>query len=583
MIASPPNASTEPSDDDALVPLAPVTELLKLFAKAVRAHQLYLPNNPMHVRALDAVRAAFPAVWAHTDVLSLIVTDTAFVSEGRAALEEPGRGNESLPWVFYKDGVRGLEMRPGFETRDLDVLLDVVQRARTRQATDDDDLLTLLWERDFDAFQYHYVELGADGSTAPGADLLRKGGSGYHGAVAPPATIERDASNAEPIGGSSGTPPSSSPFARVDDFDTTLYFLESNEVAYLQQAIRDEFACDLRPIVVAGLLDTFEREADPTVREEICGILESLLVTLLANLQFRTVAYLLRESVSATERAVELVPSQQTRLLNLSARLSEPDVLQQLLVTLEDTPLRPPQDDLHQLFAQLRPSALVSVLSHISKTHNPELRALMEGAITRIIAGNTAELVKLIGSDDEAIATEAIRRAGAVRSPATVAPLAKLLTHTSVDVRKLAVTALVDIGSTGAMQAIERAVEDAHAEIRIIAVRALGERQQRSALPRVERMLKGFISSDASTGAEKAAFLEAYGALGGDTAVTLLDGILNPKGFLTRKEDSQTRAYAATALGKVGTDRALDALRKASGDKDVIVRTAAARALRGAT
>ena len=60
--------------------------------------------------------------------------------------------------------------------------------------------------------------------------------------------------------------------------------------------------------------------------------------------------------------------------------------------------------------------------------------------------------------------------------------------------------------------------------------------------------------------AEKTAFFDAYASLGGDAATSFFDGILNPKGFLSKKEDPQTRACAAAALGKLGTSRALDAL-----------------------
>jgi HEAT repeat protein len=35
------------------------------------------------------------------------------------------------------------------------------------------------------------------------------------------------------------------------------------------------------------------------------------------------------------------------------------------------------------------------------------------------------------------------------------------------------------------------------------------------------------------------------------------------------------------ALGRLGTDRAMDALRKAASDREIVVRSAAARALRG--
>jgi HEAT repeat protein len=63
--------------------------------------------------------------------------------------------------------------------------------------------------------------------------------------------------------------------------------------------------------------------------------------------------------------------------------------------------------------------------------------------------------------------------------------------------------------------------------------------------------------------------------------VALLDGLLNGKGFLGRREDPEVRACAAMALGRVGTQGALDALRKASTDKEILVRNAVNRALRG--
>src|SRR4051812_5698875 len=43
-----------------------VEELLRLFGKAARTHQLYLPNNPVYKTAHDALRAAFTPLWALT-------------------------------------------------------------------------------------------------------------------------------------------------------------------------------------------------------------------------------------------------------------------------------------------------------------------------------------------------------------------------------------------------------------------------------------------------------------------------------------------------------------------------------------
>ena len=79
------------------------------------------------------------------------------------------------------------------------------------------------------------------------------------------------------------------------------------------------------------------------------------------------------------------------------------------------------------------------------------------------------------------------------------------------------------------------------------------------------------------------AFFEAYGILCGDAGVPLLDGLLNAKGFMGKKDDPEIRACAAMALGKINTSKASDSLNRAAGEKDVIVRNAVSRAIRGAS
>ena len=73
------------------------------------------------------------------------------------------------------------------------------------------------------------------------------------------------------------------------------------------------------------------------------------------------------------------------------------------------------------------------------------------------------------------------------------------------------------------------------------------------------------------------AFFESYGTLCGDTGVEFLDGLLNSRRFLGKREPSELRACAAVALGKIGTDRAMEALRRSGNDSDVIVRNAVSR------
>ena len=81
---------------------------------------------------------------------------------------------------------------------------------------------------------------------------------------------------------------------------------------------------------------------------------------------------------------------------------------------------------------------------------------------------------------------------------------------------------------------------------------------------------------------ERLTFFELYGSLCGDGGVPFLGSLLNAKGGLfARKEDPELRACAAVALGRIGTAAARDSLQLADGDKDVVVRNAVTRAMRG--
>ena len=148
--------------------------------------------------------------------------------------------------------------------------------------------------------------------------------------------------------------------------------------------------------------------------------------------------------------------------------------------------------------------------------------------------------------------------------------------------RVAAVTALTEIGSPGAMQMLERALIDGDREVRIVAVRAIGARNARAALPRIEAAIKGKDLRESNL-TEKMAFFEAFGLLCGDGGITLLDGVLHAKGFMGgKRDDSEFRACAAIALGKIGSTKALESLNRAASEKDVIVRNAVSRAIRGA-
>jgi HEAT repeat protein len=576
--AAPPPRELEHAQLAVDLPL--IQELLRLFGKAARAHQLYLPNNPVYKSAQDALRAGFLPIWEQTDELVLSFTENEVKYGGETALEERSKGSDSLPWIFFKDGVRELRFLRGFDAEELAKLLDILQRVR-KASPDEDDLLTLLWQGDFTFLRYRYVDMTVEPTVplAEGGEALTEGdelseGGGRAGRRIDPATYAG--------GGDDEREETRAGVVSMSDFDATLYFLDEKEIEYLQTEVRREYETDLRQNVVAMLLDILEQQPDATIREEVADVLDNFMLHMLSAGQFRNVAYLLREAQVASQRAAELQPPVRDRLTQLPSRLSAPDALSQMLQSIDESAEPPTAAELEDLFEQLRPAALETVFEWLGRLQTPRVRPLLEQAAARLASQNTGELVRLIGSSLRAVALEATRRAGAVKTPAAVAPLAKLLAHGDVELRTAAIQALSDIGTPGAMQALERGVEDGDREVRIATVRAIQARAYRAGLPKLEAAVHGraIRSADLS---EKMALFEAYGSMCGDAGVAALDATLNGKSMFGRREEPEIRACAAMALGRVGTPAAHEALQRAATEKDVVVRNAVSRALRGAS
>ena len=550
---------------------APIEELLRLVMKAARAHQLYLPNNPIYRAAIDTLRAGFGPVWKETDELVLRIEESEVFWYDHVVLGASvgAKSPDNLAWLFYKDGVRELKILKGFEESEVVALLKLIQRAR-KASPDEDDLVAMLWEADFTLLQYKYVDLLQDGS---GGDVGDRVAAGEGSAAAAPVEVQRGTQEAVEESKASGV-------INMADFDATLYFLDDREIDYLHAEIEREYQQDLRANVASVLLDIFETQPDPAVRTEVAEHVHALMVFLLTASHFRGVSHLLRESRAALKRSSDVAAEHRQKLEELADQLSAPDALSQLLQALDEAPALPPQAELAELFDELRPTALGIVFMWLSKSENEHVRPLLETAAGRLAAANTAELVRLIHAPEPEVSYEAIRRAGALKAQAAVLALGKALGEPDARRRHLATLALAEIGSPGALQALEKAIEDADRDTRVAAVRALTAHAHRPALPRLDAAVKGRAVREADL-TEKMAFFEAYGSLCGDAGVSHLDTILNAKGFLGRREDAEIRACAAIALGRIGTERAQDALRKAAMEKDVVVRNAVSRALRG--
>ncbi len=562
---------TEPGVADQLVDSTAVENLIQVLVKGLRAIQLYLPNNPIYQKAVENVRVAFGPVWEEYTELEIRVTESDLMWEGISVYSQPSK-SESVAWVLFKDGVRSLALEQGVEEEEIVGLLEVIKQAQNLPKDAADDLLTLLWEQDFQKVRYTAVELGAEGVVP-----LQPTEDGWVRGAAPEAeeTKAKIAEDTRDVETPSG-------IVKIDEFDGTLYFLDESDLKYLQTEIEREYSKDLPGNVLAMLFDLLELQTYTAVRAELISITENFIPYLLGAGDFHSVAYLLRELRAILERARELLPEQRKKIEELPARLSQGEVLGQLLQSLDEAVVTPTEEDLSELFGELRPEALRRVLEWLPQLSNESIREPLERAALRLASAHPDQVVQTLEEAEESVLLTTVRLVSRLKLPPFVPALGALLDRDELEVRKEAAAGLAAMNSPGAMRELERAIDDKDSNVRVVAVRALAERGHRAALAKVEAAVNGKWLKNAEL-TEKTAFFEAYGLLAGSAGIAALRPMLETKGLLRRKEDPETRACVAMALGKIGDDEAKAVLKvAASEEKDALVKNAINRALREA-
>lgn len=548
-----------------------IEELIQAFVKGLRAIQIYLPNNPIYENACKKVIKGFEAVWRATDELILEVRDTEIWWEEQIVYSEPNK-SDSVAWTLYEDGVRSVTMLPGVEEGEVIRFLEVLSRIRSLPPEGADDLLTLLWEQEFDRIRYATVELGEEDGNA-----IEGSGGGGGGEAAPLAEEVRAEVRRQLTG--SAEEEKATEFISMEDVDSSLYELEPDEVAYLKRELAREYDQDLRTNALAILCDIFEFQSNADIRSEVLTILGSFVPHLLAVGDSDSVVYVLRETQAIRKRVKDLTEEQATALDQLPARLSEPVAFGHLLTALDKGSTNVSDQELERLFGGLRPDAFETALEWLPQLGTERIKALLEDALIKIAIANSKVLTDAIESRNREVAHVAVGFAKTLALPEVVPPLGRLLQGPDKDLRAEVVDVLEVIGTSEAMQELEKAVDDPNRAIRLAAIRTLMGHGHDGVVPRIKAKVtdKEFRSTDLT---EKKALLEAYGVLAGSRGVEVLALMLLPRGFLRRKEDPQVRACAAMGLGKIGTPEAAAVLRRVAADKDALVRNAVNQALR---
>ncbi len=536
-----------------------VEDWVRALSKAVRTYQLYEGSGPALDRFLASLDTKLDALWTELPLLQLEVEEHQ-IRWSNETVFLPTERSDDLPFLLFRDGIRELTFLPGLDHDELLSFVSVLAGAN-RIRSEDDDLLTLLWELELPNLRYRYVDLLAEGVELP------KGG-------ADAAPVEQGAVRSDVA-----EPPRSA--LSPDDFQESLYFLDEVELAQLARELSKEHQRDLWADIIAALFDRLE---DGTAERQtrIVAIVADLLPTLLGAGNLRKGAVLLAEIAMLLQPDSPLPAALRQETESIFQRLAAPDVIAELVRSTDVNSSSVSAADLSEFLAHLPAAALAPLMRGERDASRPEIRRSIAAAIERLAAAHPHRVVELLHEDEPVLLAGAARWIGRLQIASAAPAVVRLLDHADAEIRLVAIEALQSLRNSTAAEAVTRALEDPEQGVRVAAARAIAEMRYPAALAVLEKTVTSSRLRDAEL-TERIAFFEAFGSLAGADGVKLLDRLLNGKSWIGRREPAEIRACAALGLGRVRTPDARSALTRAADETDPVVRSAVTRAIRAVT
>ncbi len=569
-------SSIEGKDLDEAVDQA--KDLINTFVKTIKAFRLYPPENPTLVGFIDQVYRKFQLFLNKYHYFILKIGENKLSFREVTLYENPDL-KTSLAFQLYKDGLRELRFMEGLEEGEVDGLIDIMKRSDSINKMED-DLVTLMWEKDF----IHISYLATDEYLEEMPAII-------------PANIEQFRANLTfepPPQSEMGDIGEETDGAEVDYYeimkrvespplvgvDRSVYFLTPDELEGLRKEVELETAPSFVFIVIDILFEILALEKSPQPYQETTGALQKLLDALITLGEFQKASELLTR-VNIILNTYELKDWQVDAIRQLSDKAGEPQRIEKIGKILdkgEEIRL----EEVSNYLTLLKPNSIQPLIKVLGELNNSRARRMLCEVLIEIGKGNMELIIPFIDDHRWFLVRNIAYILGRMGKESALPTIQKALNHEEARVRREAIQALGIIVSSKAFDLLGKALNDQDDRNRSMAALNLARVGKKASLPALLEIVqaKDFSKRDS---AEIKAFFDAIGMVGSNDAIKPLEKLLEQKSWFGMGKKDEIRLRAASALALIGTAEARSTLEAGRNSKDENIRQACLQAMKGQT
>jgi hypothetical protein len=516
--------------------------LIQTFLQTLKAFRLYEANHPILSKFLERLRKDFNQYFGEFDSFSLQIGEYRLYYRGNIVYENKDV-KESLAFVFFKDGIREIQFSKGLEFKEMIDFLNIVRRGDLLNRMED-DLVTLLWEKDFTHIAFTAVDEFIEGTLVPATeeDLIK--GSEYvpeekdEGQAESPSVSMREgverAFNPAPgqslVQACQLTPEEREAIdqeARQEEQPDYIFTLINNLIEILLHLGEDADAYE-------NMISYFDRVIEYLLEQKDVGKAVALLSSLHETM----------DSIMMKDKQIFAIQ----RILQNSSSPRSVELLGKAMKGNGDG--HSESESILEYLRLLTKQAVEPLCLLLGQVESGKWRKTICERLIALCREEIQPLSKFLSDDNAMLVCHILYILGTIGNPAAVDYLGDLVTHQDLKVREETLQILNKFGETG-RDLMQRFLVDPISGIRSKAALLLGRNAKGEAVRPLTTIIlsEDFYKRDYK---EKASFFRALGETGSKEVIPILEGISKKRRLFQREKWNEMRQCAVNTLKMLG-------------------------------
>lgn len=554
--------------------------LVQLLAKTLKSLWLYPKNNPIPQEFKRKLHQSFSDFLDSYDELRLEVKHSQLLYLGKMVYEDQDR-EEGMAYTLHKDGVRELVFIKGLEYDELADFLETIEIG-LKSTELEDDMVTLLWEKDFNHIKYLVVDDLLDVDVPNAEDIPDDWDFSrlFYSEIA--------------LSGEAEMPPEQRASQelvlrkkeeQIKELSKKLKEFSSEEIKNIYQLLESNARSHLLEDFFTILEEILITEKDFLEFDALVERIERILGWLITAGDFKSASNIIQrlrkfelvvpDSFSQTDtggprkaerikRAVDKAGDEE-KIKKIGSVLNEKEIVdlcgaKEYLLSLNWNSIPEILRLLRDLKHFTARKMVCEVLEEVGRDH---IGIVGEGVYDRLwyVARNVAFVLGRIGKEEG------------------VKFLKQIINHPDLRVRKEVIISLTKIQSKESGALLASALDDQDKGIRILAARGLAQKKEKGAIPALMKIIQSDLFIDTES-EEKKQMLESLAVIGEDEVIPLLKKLINKRAWLKRDKHNETRIFAIRALGLMKIQKAGETLQELAKKRNKVIKQTCQRILR---